>query len=61
MQQAVVLRNRQLREIRHTQTLLDLKGQPDLRAAGDYSELSFDSIPGRVGPEYQYTLQSSAD
>lgn len=32
MYQAVILRNRQLREIRHTQTLLDLPGQPDLRA-----------------------------
>ena len=30
--EAVVLRNRQLREIRHLQSLIDLPGQPDLRA-----------------------------
>lgn len=32
MHEAIVLRNRQLREIQHLQTLLDLPGQPDLRA-----------------------------
>ena len=32
MYEAIVLRNRQLREIKHMQTLIDLPGQPDLRA-----------------------------
>jgi len=32
LHESVVLRNRQLREIRHLQTLIDLPGQPDLRA-----------------------------
>jgi hypothetical protein len=32
MHEAVILRNRQLREIKHLQTLIDLPGQPDLRA-----------------------------
>jgi hypothetical protein len=32
MHEAIVLRNRQLREIKHIQTLIDLPGQPGLRA-----------------------------
>lgn len=32
LHEAIMLRNRQLREIQHLQTLLDLPGQPDLRA-----------------------------
>lgn len=32
LRESIVLRNRQLREIRHVQTLVDLPGQPDLRA-----------------------------
>lgn len=32
LRESIILRNRQLREIRHIQTLLDLPGQPDLRA-----------------------------
>jgi hypothetical protein len=32
LRESIVLRNRQLREIRHIQTLVDAPGQPDLRA-----------------------------
>jgi hypothetical protein len=32
LHEAIVLRNRQLKEIRHVETLLDLPGQPDLQA-----------------------------
>lgn len=32
LREAIILRNRQLREIRHLQTLIDLPGRPELRA-----------------------------
>lgn len=42
MHEAIVLRNRQMREIQHLQTLLELPGQPDLRA-GDVVVVNYPS------------------
>lgn len=42
LHESIVLRNRQLKEIMHMQTLLDLAGQPDLRA-GDVVDVRYPS------------------
>jgi hypothetical protein len=42
LRESIVLRNRQLREIRHVQSLIDLPGQPDLRA-GDVVNVLYPS------------------
>ena len=44
MFEAIVLRNRQLREIQHLQTLIDIPGRPDLRA-GTVIDLWYPSSP----------------
>jgi len=48
LRESIILRNRQLREIRHIQTLVDLPGQPDLRA-GDVVNVLYPSTRALEG------------
>jgi hypothetical protein len=59
MHEAVVLRTRQLSEIQHLQTLLELPGQPDLRA-GMVVMVNYPSSPLLEGQEDRTINQSAA-
>jgi hypothetical protein len=54
MYEAIVLRNRQLRELQHLQTLIDIPGHPELRA-GAVIDLWYPSTPALEGSDAPHT------